>query len=492
MFSKLQPEQIWLQLNDKNNHFPPRHLAAALFQLSKGPVDRNRDLTCVLNQLRRHSNELRGRDVASILVACKRLGVVDAGFMKVMRDRVGEVCTELNAQEISNVLNALATSRDAVENLLLDALGGMVGKKINDFTPQNIANSLHAIAKFQLRNPVLLDTIYATTLDKASSFSATDVSITLEALGKLHCRNAELVARFCDEGLRTVDQFTVQGIANSLRALWVLGVREHALVARLIARAREHLLELKLEELCTMFKVLSGLRAVDEGLLTQIAMTALRNSRDFGLLSVNSLLSSLSVLTLPSSGSCQLLLGRLYLEAVKYVEKLTAAQVTEMLLALTRLGVYDSLLLEQLWQRSLEFAQDGSAEDVVVVLNSLLRFNAFNSHVVNLYCKRALSLHFSVSETVILLHAVSQVTPHLLFKDLTQRLLQDMRQLASSLSTAELVTTVYSQATLQQLDSVLFDDLRGRLALRETLSPESRGRQPSLLSLRVCAQKHLS
>jgi len=475
VFSKLQPEQIWLQLNDKNNYIPPRHLAAALFQLSKSPVDRTRDLSGVLAELKKNSKSLRGRDLSSILVACKRLGVSDANFWEAMRKRVGEVCMDLNAQEISNVLNALA-SHQFVENSLLDSLTSAVIIKIDDFTSQNIANTMHAIAKFQLRDPVLLEKIYAAALQNASSFSSIDVSITLDALGKLRCSNTELVARFCEEGLRTAVQFTPQGIANSLRALWTLDVCDHALVKVLIGRACEHLPKFNLEELSTTLKVLSALQTVDDALLAQISVAVLRNTRDFGVLSVTSLLSSLAALTpLPRSGATQQLLDRLYLEALRHVENLSATQVAEMLLALTRLGVYDGVLLEQLWQRSLRLAPNFSAEEIVIVLNSVLRFNAFNPHVVNLLCQRALSLHFSPARTVTVLHVVAHFTPHLVFKGLVQHLAQDARRQASSFSTPELVTAMCSLAVLQQPELVLFDHLRTRLTLQEPLPAETRG-----------------
>lgn len=290
---------------------------------------------------------LRGRDIATIMLACRKLEIRDRNLWDQLCGRVIQVAGSLKAVDIANILNLLShhgkRNRDTVEALCREALG-----KAADFTANGIASTLNAMANFGHHDQVLVASLCDEAHAKASDFTAQSIANTLRATAVLG-GDRELTTRLCDEAVAKVSDFDAQAIGNTLLALAHLGHRQDALVDLLLAGAKQRVKKFLARDITRTLDAMArlGQRGRWE-LVGALCGQAEKKAGDFGPQDIATFLQALAALE-HSGDKDGGVVARLCGAAVAKAKSFSAHAIATTLAALDRLGYRDQSLEDCLW-----------------------------------------------------------------------------------------------------------------------------------------------
>jgi hypothetical protein len=141
-------------------------------------------------------SEMNSRDVATCMVASRRLEIRDASLW-------GPLChhavvliekspDSFSPRDIANMFNSTAQLK-VRSNKLLDALCTVALGKVHDFNEQGIANTLNAMAKFEHKDKALLEALCKAALGKVHGFNEQTIANTLNAMAKFEHKDKALL-----------------------------------------------------------------------------------------------------------------------------------------------------------------------------------------------------------------------------------------------------------------------------------------------------------
>ncbi|GFH06399.1 monooxygenase, FAD-binding [Haematococcus lacustris] len=208
---------------------------------SLGFADRGWQLSrAVAGQLVRRSPRLKPQALANAAWACAKLGYTDSGFYKAMLLSAGQRPHELNTQELSNLVWALATCLHATGQLELDgpqvqALLALL-QALPSLGAHELAVLVEGLSRCQLQG---VDSRLFAALGHAAvphvlagAFSPGGLASLLAGFARARQRHAPLGNAAARVAALQAEAFTCPQLANLLWALSVMRVVDRQLVER--------------------------------------------------------------------------------------------------------------------------------------------------------------------------------------------------------------------------------------------------------------------
>ena len=138
-------------------------------------------LLALFQSLETHAARLRARDLATVLVACRRLAKPPVSLVAAVCAACSARAQEFESRYIANTLNALS-QMNCYDAALVSRLSQAALSKADDFNAQGIANTLNALAKFGHDDAAVVSRLSQAALSKADDFSAQDIANSLWTL----------------------------------------------------------------------------------------------------------------------------------------------------------------------------------------------------------------------------------------------------------------------------------------------------------------------
>jgi hypothetical protein len=160
-----------------------------------------------------------------------------------------------------------------VESRLLQEIPSKAG----DFNPQQIANTFHALSKFDHPDTAAVTQVLTRLCQEiprqAGDFNPQDIANTFNALSNLRHWDPSVVTRLCQEIPSKAGDFNRQNIANTLLALAMMGQSHPQVVTRLCQEIPSKASEFNVQNICNTLYALVALDHFDKpaiGLLYQL------------------------------------------------------------------------------------------------------------------------------------------------------------------------------------------------------------------------------
>ncbi|KAG1679152.1 hypothetical protein FOA52_000507 [Chlamydomonas sp. UWO 241] len=168
------------------------------------------------------------------------MGHVDAAFMDVLLQVAMPQLASFNPQELANTVFALATlgHNDAA---FMDALLVAAESKLSSFNSQGLANTLWAVSKLGVDDAAFVGALLVVTESKLRSFNSQELANTVWSLATLGHNDAAFMGALLVVAEAKLPSFKPQELANTAWALATLGHKDAAFMHALLVVAESKL-----------------------------------------------------------------------------------------------------------------------------------------------------------------------------------------------------------------------------------------------------------
>lgn len=437
------------------------------------------DLTKLLHCLERYNwtqpPELMNKIITSLLEKADDLSIFDIvsvlgslSHFKVNSERklINRVCDvalprvgELHARHISTFLRSLV-NLNVRDHAVIRELCKHAEQYVQGFELGQASRLLHALSKLQNRfsanrhNPQIdFDTnlsalLCAKMVEKESDLDPRDIASILVAATDRNAYDKEVVVKVRALALANAHNFNSLEIGNILFSLARMRTYDEELTQKLCQVALANAHKYNPQGVAKLLQILVRLHVADTALVSALCAVAVKKSKEFQPQSIAASLQSLAQLHVKIEES---VVRKLFQIAKTMADKFSTHDTFITLVALTKLGIKDDLLLQKLTTNAITKLQEVDARDISDALAAFATAGIRSHSLIDKLCEVAHKRSFNFHQISSIFTALSKFDNH--YEDLAAKMLNHVTVKAGYFNPKDVVSILNALVVFPNLNT---------------------------------------